>query len=45
MDVKNMEQNNVTQTRKCIVVMIHIVYSYEEICELQYLSIYFAHNH
>ena len=24
MDVKNMEQNNATQTRKCVVVIIHI---------------------
>ena len=41
-----MEKDNVTLTRNCLVVIIHIFHSYEEICELQYIMcIYFGHNH
>ena len=32
-------KNNVTYTRNCLVVIIHIFHSYEEICELQYLCL------
>ena len=39
MDVKNMEKNNVTYTRNCLVVIIHIFNSYDKICELQYLCL------
>ena len=32
-------KNNVTYTRSCLVISIHIFHSYDEICELQYLCL------
>ena len=34
-----MEKHNATYTRNCLVVIIHILHSYDEICELQYLCL------
>ena len=42
---KNMEKIMLHKPVTVFVIIIHILCSYEEICELQYLFIYFAHNH